>query len=81
MEMLLSNQIDRLINLKTKIKDMVFAEAALIESVSGLTYILQRIKELAPNLKIDISSAGQGELNIYLKSSEALRFYSQCLLI
>lgn len=77
----LSNQNDRLIDLGKKIKLRGLPEAALTDSVFELTYILQRIEQLAPDLEIEISSAGQGELNIFSKSSKALRFYSQCLLL
>jgi len=77
----LSNQSDRLIDLGKKIKPRGLPEAALTDSVFELTYILQRIERLAPDLEIEISSAGQGELNIFSKSSKALRFYSQCLLL
>lgn len=79
--MKLGDQINCLIDLGKKIKDEGLPQAALIDSLLDLSYILQRIQELAPALEIDISSAGQGELNIYLKSSKALRFYSQCLLL
>jgi len=77
----LSNQSDRLIDLGERIKSRGLPEAALRDSVFELTYILQRIEELAPDLEIDISSASQDELNIFSKSHKALRFYSQCLLL
>jgi len=79
--MLLGDQRDRLVNLGKKIKDRGLPETALIDSIFELTYILQRIEELAPDLKIEISSAGQGELNIFSRSTKVLRFYSQCLLL
>ena len=79
--MKLGDQINCLIELAKEIKYEDLPQAALIDSLLELTYILERIEELAPALEIDISSAGQGELNIYLKSSKALRFYSQCLLL
>lgn len=79
--MKLGDQINCLIDLRKKIKDEGLPQAALIDSLLDLSYILQRIQELAPALEIDISSASQGELNIYLKSFKALRFYSQCLLL
>ncbi len=78
---LLGNQIECLIDLGKKIKDTGLPETALIDSVFELTYILQRIKELAPALQIDTTSADQDQLNLYSRSTKALRFYSQCLLI
>jgi len=79
--MKLDDQINRLINLGKKVKGGGLPQAALIDSLLDLSYILQRIQKLAPTLGIDTSSASQRELNIYLKSSKALRFYSQCLLL
>ena len=78
---LLGSQIERLTDLGKSIKDAGLPETALIDSIFELTYILRRVQELAPALKIDISSANQGQLNLYSTSTKALRFYSQCLLI
>jgi len=79
--MLLADQRECLINLVKKIKDRSLPEAALIDSIFELTYILKRIGELAPDLNIEISSGSQDELDMYFKSTKALRFYSQCLLL
>jgi hypothetical protein len=79
--MLVGDQRDRLINLAKKIKTKSFSEEALGDSVFELAYILERIEQLAPDLEIDTSSAGQGELDRFSKSSKAVRFYSQCLLL
>jgi len=78
---LLSDQIARLIDLGTKIKDTGLPETALIDSIFEFTYILKRIQELTPALQIDITTANQGQLNLYSRSTKVLRFYSQCLLI
>ena len=79
--MRLGDQRKHLIDLGRKINNDDLPESALGDSIFELTYILQRIEELAPALEIDVSSASQGELNIYFGSSKALRFYSQCLLL
>jgi len=77
----LGDQINCLIDLTKKIEDDGLPQAALRDSLYDLSYILRRIQELAPALKMDISSASRGELNMYWESYKALRFYSQCILL
>ncbi len=77
----LGDQVNCLIDLAKKVKDDGLPQAALRDSLYDLSYILRRIQELAPALKIDINSASQGELNMFLESHKVLRFYSQCILL
>ena len=77
----LGDQINCLIDLAKKVEDDGLPQAALRDSLYDLSYILRRIQELAPALKIDISSASRGELNMFWESHKAFRFYSQCILL
>lgn len=77
----LGDQINCLIDLVRKVEDDGLPQIALRDSLYDLSYILRRIRELTPALKIDISSANQGELNMYWESYKALQFYSQCVLL
>ena len=77
----LGDQVNCLIDLAKKVKDNGLPQAALRDSLYDLSYILRRIQELAPALKMDISSASQVELDMYWESYKAQRFYSQCVLL
>jgi len=79
--MMLSDQRERLVGLSKRIKGDSLPLEALRDSISELSYILQRIEELLPGSEIDITSTGQLGHAIYSRSTRGLRFYSQCLLL
>jgi len=80
-EILLNKWLYQLENLGKQIKGEKFREVILWESTLDLIYILKRISKLNRNTEIEISSANQEELKKYKESIDAIRFYSQCLLL
>ncbi len=80
-EILLNRWLYQLENFTMQIKGEKFREVILWESTLDLVYILKRLGKLKRNTEIEISSATPEELKKYKESIDAIRFYSQCLLL
>ena len=80
-KILLEKWIYKLENLAQQIRGGKFPEVILKKSTFDLIYILERISELKINAEVEMSSATQEKLKKYLKSIEAIGFYSQCLIL